>query len=169
MDHHLISALLKGPAVEYKIRPIGVIRTEFKTKEQCPIQGKTQPDNKGQIVVFDEYADGLQDIELFSHITLLYHFDKAGEIKLVRPTFLDDACHGVFSSRHPCRPNGIGLTTVKLIARNGNVLQVTGVDMLDETPLIDIKPYMPRFDRFSDANNGWAENKKMRPKPADRE
>lgn len=99
---------------------------------------------------------------------LLYLFDRAGKVILSRPTFLDEAAHGVFASRHPCRPNGIGLSIVKLEQRLGNLLEVSGIDVLDQTPLIDIKPYVPRFDYRADANNGWV-TVELREKPRNRE
>lgn len=151
------------------LRPIGILHSPYKTKEETPIQGVFRPDEKGQVVVFPEFEEGLKDIEGFSHIILLYQFDRAGEIKLVRPTFLDDDPHGVFASRHPCRPNGIGLTIVRLLARFGNILEVSGLDVLNGTLLIDIKPYVPRFDCFPDASEGWIASKKERPKPKGRE
>jgi tRNA-Thr(GGU) m(6)t(6)A37 methyltransferase TsaA len=151
------------------LRPIGILHSSYKTKEEAPIQGAFRPDEKGQVVVFPEFEEGLKDIEGFSHIILLYQFDRAGEIKLVRPTFLDDVPHGVFASRHPCRPNGIGLTIVRLLARSGNILEVSGLDVLNGTLLIDIKPYVPRFDSFPDASEGWIASKKERPKPKGRE
>lgn len=151
--------------MEWKINSIGTIYSPFKTKEDCPIQGNVQPESKGTVEVFEEYVEGLKDIETFSHIMLLYILDRAGEIKLSRPTFLDDNPHGVFASRHPCRPNGIGISTVKLLKRCGNILEISGIDILDETPLIDIKPYVPRFDNFPEANNGYAGSLKLRPKP----
>lgn len=119
--------------------------------------------------MYEQFAAGLKDIETFTHIYLLYQFDRAGAVELIRPTFLDDEPHGVFATRHPCRPNGIGMTIVKVIRREHNVLVVEGIDVLDETPLLDIKPYIARFDRISDASNGWLENKKWRPKPKGRE
>ncbi len=155
--------------MKYEIKPIGIIHSPYKTKDECPIQGRVKPEGKGQIELFPEYAEGLKDIETFSHIILFYVFDRAGEIKLVRTTFLDDYSHGVFASRHPCRPNGIGISIVKLEKRNNNILEVSGIDTLNNTPLIDIKPYMPKFDHFDNANNGWAETIKLRPKPPDRE
>jgi len=155
--------------METKIKPIGIIYSPYKTKDECPIQGKASPERKGSIEVFPEYEEGLETIETFSHIYLFYVFDRAGEVRLSRPTFLDDAPHGVFASRHPCRPNGIGLSIVRLLKRNKNILEVSGIDVLDNTPLIDIKPYVPKFDHFPDANNGWAETKEMREKPANRE
>ncbi|MFH1147435.1 MAG: tRNA (N6-threonylcarbamoyladenosine(37)-N6)-methyltransferase TrmO [Pseudomonadota bacterium] len=154
---------------EIRLRPIGIIRTPFMAKESAPIQGSFHPETIGTVEVFAEYAEGLKDIELFSHIFLLYHFDRAGEIKLVRPTFLDAEPHGVFASRHPCRPNGLGITVVRLIKREGPLLTVSGIDVLDKTPLMDIKPYVPRFDAYPDASEGWIAGKEKRSKPAGRE
>jgi tRNA-Thr(GGU) m(6)t(6)A37 methyltransferase TsaA len=106
------------------------------------------------VEVFLQFAAGLKDIETFSHVFLLYAFDRAGEVELVRPTFLDDIPHGVFSSRHPCRPNGIGLSVVRLLERQDNVLVVSGIDVLDGTPLLDIKPYLPKYDAVESASMG---------------
>ncbi len=151
------------------IRPIGIIHSPFTDKEACPIQAIYSKDTPGSVEVFAEYEQGLKDIDMFSHIYLFYLFDRAGEIKMVRPTFLDDEPHGIFASRHPCRPNGIGISIVRLMARHGNVLELEGIDVLDNTPLIDIKPYVPKFDVFSDASDGWAGSKPWRPKPQGRE
>jgi tRNA-Thr(GGU) m(6)t(6)A37 methyltransferase TsaA len=155
--------------MENQINPIGIIHSPFREKEACPIQSIYSADTSGTVEVFHEYAQGLQDVETFSHIYLLYLFDRAGKIELVRPTFLDDTPHGIFASRHPCRPNGIGISIVNLIAREDNVLTVKGIDVLDNTPLIDIKPYVPRFDIFSQASDGWVASKGWRPKPRGRE
>jgi tRNA-Thr(GGU) m(6)t(6)A37 methyltransferase TsaA len=155
--------------MKFEIKQIGIIHTPYKTKEECPIQGNVRPEGKGSVEVFDEYAEALETIETFSHIMLFYILDRTGEVKLSRPTFLDDAPHGVFSSRHPCRPNGIGFSIVRLEKRDRNILYVSGIDMLDNTPLIDIKPYIPRFDCFADAKEGWIEKKELRPKPEGRE
>jgi tRNA (Thr-GGU) A37 N-methylase len=100
---------------------------------------------------------------------LFFILDRSGEIKLSRQTFLDDSPHGVFASRHPCRPNSIGFSIVKLDKRDKNILYVSGLDMLDNTPLVDIKPYVPRFDCFPEAKEGWIEGRKQRPKPKGRE
>jgi len=147
------------------LNPIGIIHSPYTTKESCPIQGFYSPEGNGTIEVFSEYAEGLKDIDTFSHIILLYEFDRAGEIKLIRPPFLDDEPHGVFASRHPCRPNGLGISVVRLLRCKGNILEVSGIDILDGTPLIDIKPYIPRFDCFSEAAEGWIASKKWRVKP----
>jgi len=155
--------------MKHQIEPIGVIRSPYKTKDECPIQGAVAPEGKGSIEIFPEYAEGLKDIDSFSHIILLFLFDRAGEVKLARPTFLDDTPHGVFASRHPCRPNGIGYSIVKLERCTGHTLDVSGIDVLDGTPLIDVKPYIPRFDRIDGASDGWTQHKPWRPKPEGRE
>ncbi|HXE96861.1 MAG TPA: tRNA (N6-threonylcarbamoyladenosine(37)-N6)-methyltransferase TrmO [Dongiaceae bacterium] len=151
------------------IQPIGIIRSPFRTKEEAPIQGAFQPEAEGAVELFPEYAPGLKDIETFTHLFLIYRFDRAGEVILSRPTFLDDEPHGVFASRHPCRPNGLGLSVVRLLRREGNILHVGGIDVLDGTPLIDIKPYIPRFDCFPEASEGWTAGKEVRQKPSGRE
>jgi tRNA-Thr(GGU) m(6)t(6)A37 methyltransferase TsaA len=152
-----------------KIEPVGVIRSPYTAKEETPIQGAFRQEVEGRVEIFPEYAEALKDIEGFSHIILLYVFDRAGPVELVRPTFLDDAPHGVFASRHPCRPNGIGLTVVRLLGREGRTLRVSGIDTLDLTPVVDIKPYIPRFDCFPEAREGWIAGKGERPKPPGRE
>ena len=148
---------------------IGTIRTTYKTKQDCPIQPLYASGVLGRVEVLEQYADGLKNIETFSHIYLLYLFDRADAISLVRSTFLDDTPHGIFASRHPCRPNGIGMSIVKLIRREGNALIVEGADMLDGTPLLDIKPYIPKYDAIPSANEGWTTNKQLRQKPEGRE
>lgn len=155
--------------MKHQIEPIGIIYSPYRTKEECPIQGAVTPQGKGKIEIFPEYEQGLKDIDTFSHIILIYIFDRAGDIQLVRPTFLDDTPHGVFASRHPCRPNGIGFSIVKLDSCTDNTIDVSGIDILDGTPLVDLKPYIPRFDQIDGASNGWTENKELRPKPKDRE
>ena len=155
--------------MKYEINQIGTIRSPYKTKEDCPIQGSVRPLGIGTIEILPEYEEALETIETFSHIILFYIFDKAGEIKLSRPTFLDDDPHGLFASRHPSRPNSIGLSIVKLENRVKNILEVSEIDVLDNTPLIDIKPYIPRFDYRENANNGWLESLELWAKPKNRE
>ena len=155
--------------MKFEINQIGMIYSPYKTKDECPIQGIAAPAGIGRVVVLPEYEEGLETIETFSHIILFYVFDRAGEMILSRPTFLDDTPHGVFASRHPCRPNGIGMSIVKLEKREKNILEVSQVDVLDNTPLIDIKPYIPMFDHREKASNGWATGKEFREKPLNRE
>ncbi|MBC7962217.1 MAG: tRNA (N6-threonylcarbamoyladenosine(37)-N6)-methyltransferase TrmO [Steroidobacteraceae bacterium] len=155
--------------MEITLHPIGIIHSPFATKEEAPIQGAFQPEAEGTVEVFAEFAASLKDIETFTHLILIYRFDRAGEVILSRPTFLDDEPHGVFASRHPCRPNGLGLSVVRLLRREGNILHAGGIDVLDGTPLIDIKPYIPRFDSYPEANEGWFAGKEARQKPPGRE
>ena len=149
--------------------PIGIIHFPYTTKEKCPIQPIYSSGVTGRVEVFEQYEAGLKDIEAFSHIYLFYQFDRAGEIQLIRSTFLDDKPHGIFATRHPCRPNGIWMSIVKLIRRDKNILEIEGVDVLDQTPLLDIKPYIPRFDVITGATEGWVADKEWRPKPEGRE
>ncbi|MFC1490044.1 tRNA (N6-threonylcarbamoyladenosine(37)-N6)-methyltransferase TrmO [Candidatus Latescibacterota bacterium] len=155
--------------MKFEINQIGTIYSPYKNKEECPIQGAVKPEGKGRIEIFSEYEEALETIETFSHIILFYIFDKSDEIKLSRPTFLDDNPHGIFASRHPSRPNGIGISIVRLEKRDKNILEVSEIDVLNNTPLIDIKPYIPRFDCRENANNGWVESMRMRDKPPGRE
>jgi tRNA (adenine37-N6)-methyltransferase len=156
-------------SVEIRIDGIGIIHSPYAAKEDAPIQGAFKPDGVAAVEVFARYADGLKDIETFSHLFLIYVFDRAGPVELVRPTFLDDKPHGVFASRHPSRPSGLGLTVVKLLKRERNILHVSGIDVLDGTPLVDIKPYIRRFDSYPEASEGWVADRTERPKPAGRE
>ena len=140
-------------SVKYNI--IGVIHTPFKDKENTPIQGCFAPDKKGQIEVFPEYAAGLKDIAPFSHLILIYHFHKAEECELVTKPFLDKEKRGIFAIRFCNRPNPIGITVVRLNGVINNILDISGVDMLDGTPLLDIKPYVPQFDIKENVCDGW--------------
>jgi tRNA-Thr(GGU) m(6)t(6)A37 methyltransferase TsaA len=142
-----------GETIAY--RPIGVIHSEHTRAEDTPIQPVYAQECRGQVEIFPEYTDGLRDIEGFSHIYLLYHLHRAGSAKLVVKPFLHDVERGVFATRAPCRPNAIGLSIVELVRREGNVLHLKGVDVLDGTPLLDIKPYTARFDRIEGTRNGW--------------
>ncbi len=155
--------------MEVIMEPIGVIYSPFNKKQDCPIQGVYANNTSGTVEVFSPHVEGLKDIEGFSHLYLFYYFDRAGKIEYVRSTFLDDTPHGIYASRHPCRPNGIGMSIVKLIKRDDNKLTVEGMDVLNKTPLLDIKPYIPRFDCFDGATEGWVKNKVFRSKPPERE
>jgi tRNA-Thr(GGU) m(6)t(6)A37 methyltransferase TsaA len=136
-------------------KPIGVIRSEHMAAEQTPIQSVYAKGCQGRAEIFPEYAEGLRDLEGFSHIHLIYHFHQAGPPKLIVRPFLQDVERGVFATRTPCRPNPIGLSIVELVRREGNVLHLDGMDILDGTPLLDIKPYTARFDCIGGTRNGW--------------
>jgi len=139
-------------------RPIGIIHSALKKKEETPIQPVYARGIKGSVEIFDEYTDGLHDLEGFSHIYLLYHFHKAGDVRLVVRPFVDDMPRGVFATRAPCRPNPIGVSLVRLNQIRGDILDIEDIDVLDGTPLLDIKPYISRFDSRDSVRCGWQEN-----------
>jgi tRNA-Thr(GGU) m(6)t(6)A37 methyltransferase TsaA len=145
--------------MEIKLKPIGVIHTPYKNLEEIPIQGRLKTEVKGTVEIYPEFSEGLKDVERFSHIILLYHFHCSGGPKLVAKPYLGPEERGIFAIRHPCRPNSIGLTVVQLVKKSGNKLEVSGVDMIDKTPLLDIKPYVPEFDAVPEASSGWLEDK----------
>jgi len=145
--------------MNWVIKQIGIIHTPYKNMKDIPIQGIFKPDVEGVIEVFPEYEEGLKDIEGFSHIILLYYFHISGDVKLQRKPFLDENEHGIFSIRHPSRPNPIGFSVVRLIKREKNRLYIAEIDTIDGTPLVDIKPYVPKFDVRIDAGEGWLKDK----------
>jgi len=144
--------------MEIVFRPIGSIISPFKNPEGMPIQSSLALGVQGKIVLLPEYIDGVKDLDGFSHIILLYHFHKVSGHKLVVKPFLDDKPRGVFATRAPQRPNQIGLSIVKLLKVNENILHVENIDILDGTPLLDIKPYVPMFDEHRATCVGWLEN-----------
>jgi len=145
--------------MDYKMHPIGVIHSPFTEKSETPIQ-PSRSKAIGRVELYPQYADGLLDIEGFSHLILLYVFHRSSEYSLQVTPFLDDHTRGLFATRYPCRPNPIGLSTVRLLSRDANVLVIEGVDVLDGTPLLDVKPYMPEFDIRQDVSAGWYETRK---------
>ncbi len=140
--------------MEILMHPIGIIHSPFTDKSQTPIQA-SRSQARGVVEVYPEYAEGLQDLEGFSHIFLLYAFHESSGFSLLVKPFLDDQLQGLFATRYPARPNPIGLSVVRLTAHKGNILEVEEVDMLDGTPLLNIKPYVPEFDIRTDTRNGW--------------
>ncbi|MBG0790477.1 MAG: tRNA (N6-threonylcarbamoyladenosine(37)-N6)-methyltransferase TrmO [Desulfovibrionaceae bacterium] len=137
------------------IIPIGIIHTPFKELDNMPIQPAGARDVIGEIEVFEEFAEGLQDLDGFSHIHLLYHFHKNSGYKLKVTPFMDTVERGLFATRAPRRPNMIGLSVVRLESVRDNILRVRGIDVLDGTPLIDIKPYVAKFDAVPADSFGW--------------
>ncbi|HKJ82159.1 MAG TPA: tRNA (N6-threonylcarbamoyladenosine(37)-N6)-methyltransferase TrmO [Ignavibacteriaceae bacterium] len=134
---------------------IGIIRTPFKKIEGMPIQPGGSEGNRGTIELKEEYTGGLSDLDKFSHIFLIYHFHKSSGFKLSVIPFLDNKPHGLFATRAPKRPNPIGISVVRLLNIKGNILTVENVDMLDGTPLLDIKPFVSQFDIHEIDSNGW--------------
>ncbi len=134
---------------------IGIIRSPFTKLIDMPIQPRGASQIEGEIVIDSRYEEGLQDIEGFSHIYLIYSFHQAKRIELKVVPFMDSVPRGIFATRSPLRPNHIGLSLVKLLGRTDNTLKVMGIDVLDGTPLLDIKPYIAQFDHVGESRSGW--------------
>jgi len=141
-----------------EIKPIGIIHSPFKRKEDIPCQGY-RSDKTGEVEIFDEFSEGLKDIEGFSHLIILYFFHESEDFSPLVKTFLDEEPHGIFACRHYNRPNPIGISIVKLLKRKGNKLKIGQIDVLDGTPLLDVKPYVPKFDERENIKIGWLEDK----------
>ena len=144
-------------ADEMKVKPIGIIHSPFTQSAGTPIQPAVAGGAEGRVEVFSEYSPGLKDLEGFERIWLVFWFDRSAEYKLLVRPYLDTTERGLFATRAPCRPNPIGISPVRLLGVEGNILRIADVDILDGTPLLDIKPYAPRFDVFKDARSGWLE------------
>jgi tRNA-Thr(GGU) m(6)t(6)A37 methyltransferase TsaA len=140
--------------MEFVMHPIGEIHSPFNDKRDTPIQ-PSRSTARGQVEVYPAYAAGLHDLDGFSHIILLYVFHRSDGYRLVVTPFLDHEEHGLFATRYPARPNPIGLSIVRLLAVHDHILEIEGVDVLDGTPLLDIKPYLPDFDAQTDVRTGW--------------
>ena len=140
--------------MDISLTSIGVIHSPFSDPAQAPIQA-SRSTARGSVEVFQQFASGLQDINEFSHIFLLYLITCPQGYDLSVKPFLDDQTHGIFATRYPCRPNPIGLSLVRLLHVDGDRLDIEGIDMLDGTPLLDIKPYVPDFDIRENAQIGW--------------
>jgi tRNA-Thr(GGU) m(6)t(6)A37 methyltransferase TsaA len=141
----------------FVLDPIGVVHSPHTDPSRTPIQPIFAAGAKGRAEIRPDLVDGLRDLGGFSHIHLLYHLHRAGETRLVVKAFLDRRPHGVFATRSPWRPNPIGLSLVRLVGIEGNLLHLEDVDVLDGTPLLDIKPHIPDFDRRTDVRCGWYE------------
>jgi tRNA-Thr(GGU) m(6)t(6)A37 methyltransferase TsaA len=142
---------------EIVFNQIGTIHSPFHDPVGVPIQPRAGVGVKGKIILDPIYKDGLKDLEGFSHLILIYFFHRSGEGDLLVKPFLDDQKRGVFATRAPRRPNDIGLSVVKLLGIEENVLEIEDLDILDGTPLLDIKPYIPDFDHNQDFRVGWLE------------
>jgi tRNA-Thr(GGU) m(6)t(6)A37 methyltransferase TsaA len=146
--------------IEYQ--PIGVIHSPFQSTEGMPIQPSGAAGIRGTVELFPRFSQGLKDLDGFSHIILLYHFHRSTGCSLLVTPFLDSVEHGVFATRAPKRPNSIGMSVVKLVRVDESTLHVENIDVLDGTPLLDIKPYVPQFDQPLEYRIGWLEHAKDR-------
>lgn len=145
------------------MKPIGVIRTPHVEVKNAPIQPIAADGVCGYIELLPEYAAGLKDLEGFSHITLVYHFHKIKGFELEVVPFMDTEKRGIFACKAPKRPNAIGISTVKIKSIVGNFIYIEQVDMLDETPLLDIKPFYPKYDNRENVSIGWLEKNRDYP------
>ncbi len=142
-----------------ELKTIGKIYSPFEEKKGMPIQSRMADGIKGKIEIFEEFEEGLSDLDGFSHIYLIYLFHKSEGYNLKTKPFLSENEYGVFATRAPRRPNPIGISIVKLLNMNKNIIEVENLDILNGTPLLDIKPYIPQFDLFQTDKNGWTDNK----------
>lgn len=136
-------------------KPIGIIHSTYTEPKGTPIQPPAATQNSGTIELLPEYVDGLKDLDGFSHIILLYHFHRSKPSGLIVKPFMDKRSHGVFAMRGPSRPNPIGLSVVRLINIKENILTIQDVDIINGTPLLDIKPFVPAFDHRTVNRIGW--------------
>jgi len=144
--------------MKIEFQPIGVIHSPFTKPEGMPIQSAGGVGIKGTVEVFEDFQSGLKDLDGFSHIILLYHFHRSHAFSLHLVPFMDSELRGLFATRAPKRPNAIGLSVVQLDKIEDGVLHIQNVDILDGTPLLDIKPYVPEFDAQVEVRTGWLEN-----------
>jgi tRNA (adenine37-N6)-methyltransferase len=144
-----------GTHTPITFNPIGTIRSPFADPAGMPIQPAGAQGVRGTVVIDESFREGLRDLEGFSRIILIYAFHRSDGYSLEVIPFLDTVSHGIFATRAPKRPNAIGLSVVRLVAVNGRELVIEDVDILNGTPLLDIKPYVPAFDCFPDEKAGW--------------
>lgn len=153
--------------MSFTIEPIGIIRTPFLEPAGTPIQPSRADRAPGRVILAPPFHAGLLHLDGFDRIWLLYWLHRASAPQLVVKPFLDDHPHGVFATRSPARPSPLGLSAVRLLAVREGELDVEGVDMLDGSPLLDIKPYVPEFDSYPDSRAGWFDHSRSPRRLAD--
>ena len=146
-------------AVSFAIAPIGLIHTPFRSATGTPIQGTASDGAQGVVELLPGFVSGLKDLAEFERIWLIYLLDRASPMQLVVRPYMDETDRGVFATRSPARPNPIGISAVRLLSVEENRLLIADVDVLDGTPLLDIKPYVPAFDSFGRSRSGWYADK----------
>jgi len=158
---------MSSERLEVISRPIGFIRSPHQSATGTPIQPTYAAEAEGEVVVDESFVPALADIEGFERIWLIYCFDRAAPFMPRVVPYRDTREHGLFATRAPTRPNPVGLSVVRLIGREANLLRVRGLDVLDGTPLLDIKPYVPAFDAFPDSKAGWLDARREDRQQAD--
>jgi tRNA-Thr(GGU) m(6)t(6)A37 methyltransferase TsaA len=151
--------------IEYE--PIGIVHSPFKEQKGTPIQPSRAKNAEGTVEVFQEFVDGLTDLDGFSHIILLCHLHRTQGYRLKVVPYLDTQLRGLFATRAPSRPNPIGLSVVELLGIDANVLAIRGIDLLEGTPVLDIKPYVGEFDDRAQVRKGWLEHVRRQTDVAD--
>lgn len=142
------------------LEPIGTIHTPYTNLEEMPIQPSGAADTLGTLIINPVYKEGLKDLDGFSHVYVLYHFHKATRSELLVTPFMDTEIRGVFATRSPLRPSHIGMSVTQIVSVKDNIVTLKGIDVLDGTPLLDIKPYIPQFDAVSNVKTGWMNKNK---------
>jgi tRNA (adenine37-N6)-methyltransferase len=155
-------------AQRFPWRPIGVVRSPFVEQTGTPIQPSVADGAEGVIELDTIYAGALADLEGFERIWVLYLFDRAGAFRESVVPYRDDRSHGLFATRAPARPNPIGLSSLRLLSVEGTTLRVADLDILDGTPVLDVKPYVPEFDAFPGSRAGWLDERRVQRRRADR-
>lgn len=145
--------------MDLTLSPIGIIRTPFAEIKGTPVQPSASRGTIGRIELNEDLVAGLSDLDGFSHLILIYHFDRSSGYNLEVLPFMDTQPRGLFATRAPKRPNPIGLSVVKLLRIEGSVLHIENIDVLDGTPLLDIKPYVPQLDQAPEVRIGWMADK----------
>jgi tRNA-Thr(GGU) m(6)t(6)A37 methyltransferase TsaA len=148
------------PTVSY--RAVGVVHSPFTRLEGMPLQSVAGGETRAEVEIRSDLVPGLRDLDGFSHLHLITHLHRGAPGGLEVVPFLDDTVHGIFATRSPRHPNPIGISVVRLLAVAGPVLEVSGIDLLDETPVLDVKPYVPAFDAFAAERTGWLERAAQR-------
>jgi tRNA-Thr(GGU) m(6)t(6)A37 methyltransferase TsaA len=144
-----------GPPEAIHYHPVGVVHSPFTKLEGMPLQPVAAPEVRGTVEIHPQFAPGLKDLDGFSHLYLVAHLHRGAPGGLEVVPFLDDTVRGIFATRSPRHPNPIGISVVRLLAVDGSVLEIAGVDLVDGTPVLDIKPYVPKFDSVAAERTGW--------------
>jgi tRNA (adenine37-N6)-methyltransferase len=152
----LVTSADPYPTISY--RAVGIVRSPFTRFEGMPLQSVAAGEVRARVEIREDLVGGLRDLDGFSHLHLITHLHRGAPGGLEIRPFLDDTIRGVFATRSPRHPNPIGISVVRLESVAGSVLQVAGVDLLDGTPVLDIKPYVPAFDSFAAERTGWLEH-----------
>jgi tRNA-Thr(GGU) m(6)t(6)A37 methyltransferase TsaA len=153
--------------MKIEFQPIGVVHSPFKEQQGTPIQPAYGQNARGKVEIFAPYRAALKDLSGFTRVWLIYYFDRAKSWQPMVQPYRDIQKRGLFATRAPARPNAIGISTVKLVSVEEDCIEVEGIDILDGTPLLDIKPYVPRFDSYPEEKAGWLDNEAIDKKAAD--